>query len=263
MPGVSAIALVDRRQLSLKRWTSLLSAREHAEAATYRLPLRRARTVTSRVLIKYLVIHPEASEFRRLGAREIETVMSSEWKSVELLSGTAQARMGAGIFRCGTAFPNLSASSSHCGPYTASCISRGRAGLDLERIEPRRHEFYTRTFSAEEQDWVEGIRARAGASIEAASTLLWSIKEAYLKASGRRDLSVWTFPRWTVWFDDAVDGVLQPEPNGQFVRVSGGIHGPGSSQPFEIAATRVDDMILATVQYREPSSLAADVRSDE
>jgi phosphopantetheinyl transferase len=264
MPGVCAIALVDRRELRLGRWTALLSDRERAETATYRHPARRAKALTSRVLTKYLVLHPELSEFRRLVASEIEAIKSSEWESVERLSGTAHARRGVSICRGGTVLPDLSASSSHCGPYTAACIShRCHIGLDLERIEPRRQEFYTHTFSAEEKDWAAGIRGHAGASLEAAFTLLWSVKEAYLKASGRHDLSVWTFPRWTVWFDGAVDEVLQPEPDERFVRVPGGIHSPGFSQSFEIAATRVDDMILATVQYREAASLASNVRSAE
>src|SRR4030095_11495314 len=94
------------------------------------------------------------------------------------------------------------------------------------------------------------------ASTEAAFTLLWSVKEAYLKASGRGDISVWAFPRWTVRFDDTVDGVFHAERGEEFVRVSGGIHGLAISQPLDIAAMRVDDMILATVQYREMNTSA-------
>lgn len=249
MSGPCAVALADRRELPLARWASLLSLREHAEASTYRYPVRRERTIASRVLAKYLVSKRWASDFRRLRAHEIEAVRSAELTSVELLSGTAGARVGATIIRGGRACSDVSASSSHCGAYTASCISQQRVGLDLERIEGRRQEFYKHSFSEDERGWVGGIHARAGASTEAAFTLLWSVKEAYLKGSDRRDLSVWTFPRWTVWFDDAVDRVLKPKPTEEFVKVSGGIHSLGFSQTFEITARRVGDMILATVQY--------------
>jgi phosphopantetheinyl transferase len=261
VPDACSVALVDRQEMPPAGWASLLSDRERAEASTYRHPVRRARTMTSRVLAKYLVIRPEASGFRRLSAREIAPVRDSEWTSVELLSGTAGARGRATVFRDGLAFSDLSVSSSHCGTQTAACLSRGwRVGLDLERIEPRRQEFYANTFSAEERNWVEGMRPCAGASTGAAFTLLWSIKEAYLKASGRPDISVWTFPRWTVRFDGAVDRMLRPEGARGLVRISGGIHSHGFSQAVDIAGMRVGDMILAAVQYQESDTLALQCR---
>jgi len=200
------------------------------------------------VLTKYLVTHPRATEFYRLSAGEIEESGSSGLAAIELLSGTAKTRAAGTLVRAG-ACSDWSASSSHCGTYTASCISRYRAGLDLERIEPRRWEFYTHMFSAAERDWADDTRSRTGALIEEVFTLLWSVKEAYLKASGNCDLSVWAFPRWTVWFDGQVDAMLQPKIPEEFVKVSGGICTTGFSQSFETAAMRVEDMILATVQF--------------
>src|ERR1700704_1049689 len=212
-----AVALVDRRELPVGDWTPSLSVREQAEASTYAFP-RRARTITSRILTKYLVTHADASAFRRVGADEIEAVRSGDWASLEVLSGTARARLAASIVRAGHACSGVSASSSHCGPYTASCIGRDRVGLDLERIDRRRQEFYARTFSAEEQAWVSTVGDRAD-SAEAAFPLLWMFKEAYLKASGRDDISVWTFPRWTVRFGGSVNDVLHAERDEEFVRV--------------------------------------------
>src|SRR5437763_15376145 len=138
MPVARSVALVDRRQMPLAEWTSVLSARERAEADSYRHPARRARTVTSRVLSKYLVSHPEAPEFCRLRAAEIEAATSAGWGSLELLSGPAKARRAPALFQAGSDSPGWSVSSSHCGAYSAVCISRYRAGLDLERIESRR-----------------------------------------------------------------------------------------------------------------------------
>jgi hypothetical protein len=245
-----AVALVDRCELPVGDWTSCLSVREQLEASTYRFP-RRGRTITSRILTKYLVTHAGAAAFQRLRADDIEAVRSADWASLEVLSGTANDRRGTAIVRAGHRCSEVSASSSHCGAYTASCVGRDRVGLDLERIDRRRQEFYVQTFSADEQAWVAALGNRWPGSAEAAFTLLWSVKEAYLKASGRGDISVWAFPRWTVWFDDTVEGVLDAEGAEEFVRMSGGIHSLGFSQALLIAAMRVDDMILVTVQYPE------------
>jgi hypothetical protein len=201
------------------------------------------------MLAKYLVTQSDTAEFIRLRAREVELAWTPEWPSVELLSGTALARREPTIFRDGNARCDVSASSSHCGPYSAFCISRsGRIGVDLETIEPRRQEFYKGMFSAEEREWLRKMRDDSGASVEVATTLLWSVKEAYLKLSVRNDISVWAFPRWTVWFDQDLGVALQPQTSDAFIRVFGGIRRLGFSQAFKIAVRRVDDMIFATVQ---------------
>jgi phosphopantetheinyl transferase len=258
MSSACAVALADRREMPPRVWASFLSVRESLEASTYRYPARRARTIASRVLAKYLAVHPHAGEFYRVGARDIEPASRSEWGDVELLSGTAKARSRATLFRAGRPCPDVWISSSHCGPLTASCMSRGyRIGVDLERIESRRREFHERAFSADERTWVARMLDRGSASADAAFTLLWSVKEAYLKASGCCEISVWAFPLWTVWLDDAVEGALRPDRREGFVTVSGGIRRNGFSQSFSVGGMRVGDMVLATVRYRETNKLAA------
>lgn len=196
MSDTCAVALVDRRDVALAEWTLRLSVRERAEVATYRHSARRARTVKSRILAKFLVTQSDTADFHRLRAAEVESAWTSEGPSVELLSGTSLSRREATVFRGGIASSDVSASSSHCGPYTASCISRRcRVGAGLEIVEPRRQEFYAGMFSAEERDWVAEMHANSGAAVEAAIALLWCVKEAYLKVSARRDINIWAFPR--------------------------------------------------------------------
>jgi phosphopantetheinyl transferase len=249
MPAICAVAFADRRELPLRQWERLLTDREQQEVTCYRHPARFERTVASRMLAKVLLSQPEPSEFQKMGAREIEAVEDSEWGALELLSGPSMNRTSAKIFRAGNVCEVLSASSSHCGVYTASCISQRHIGLDLERIETRRQEFYKQSFSREEQQWVAGRAQQDGRSIEAAFTLLWSVKEAYLKASGNRDLSVWAFPRWTVWFDKSIEELLRQNAEERFFKAPGGIRTHGFSHTFEIAAMRIREMTLVTVQY--------------
>jgi 4'-phosphopantetheinyl transferase EntD len=244
-----AVAFADRSGLPLEGYASLLSSRETAEALTYTRPERRWRTIASRLLTKYLVAGPKAQPFRRVAAREIEAVPRAQLASIEYLSGFARSRTPPTIARKGRRCSGISASSSHCGPYTASCIGGHRIGVDLERIEPRRSEFYEHTFSHEEQDWVQWITVGSGYSTDAAFTLLWSVKEAFLKASGGQDLTVWSFPRWTVSLGERVREALQAKVADELLGIPGGIRGPGVSQVFELAVTRINDMILAVVQY--------------
>ncbi|HEY6328434.1 MAG TPA: 4'-phosphopantetheinyl transferase superfamily protein [Blastocatellia bacterium] len=250
MPSDCTVAMADRGCLPLGRWASLLSPREQAEASTYARPDRRRRTIASRVLTKYLVVQCGPRQFQWVGARDIVALDHSELASVELLTGEAQARKGPIVVRSGHRCCDVSASISHCGRYTASCIGSHRLGLDLERIQPRRREFYHHTFSCQERDWVMNINAKDTTLIDAAFTLLWSVKEAFLKASGRNDLTLWSFPRLTVRLDEGIHQVLRPNSHHEELRIiSGAIGGPGFLHTVEIAAMRVGDMILAAIQY--------------
>ena len=228
--------------------------------ASYSHSMRRARTITSRVLTKYLLACPDSQELRRVCRGQLEAAKTSEWKSVELLSGNAKTRSGPNLFRAGRPLSSLSASSSHSGPLTASCISRDRVGLDLERIERRRPEFYSQTFSPDEQAWSARMQADAAISKEAAGTFLWSVKEAFLKVSGRRELSVWSFPRWSVQFDRPVEDVLRGGGRRQLLSVSGIVRGADFSRAVVIDAARVDNMFLTVVRYQESRLPAAVLR---
>jgi len=245
MTQAHSVALVNRRELALRNWSSVLSSREQFEASTYPNPERRERSVTSRVVAKYLIAAGPAAGFQRLTSLQLLSAGEPEWRHVELLSGTAAHRSAPRIFRHGNAYTDVSASSSHCGPYTASLISPARAGLDLERIEVRHPDFYANMFSAAEQKWVS---TRFGpARSHELFTFLWTVKEAFLKASERSDLSVWNFSQWTVEATAVLEESLARRAAsgaGQATIRSGGF-----SQDVEIGVRRVDDMILTSVSY--------------
>jgi len=74
-------------------------------------------------------------------------------------------------------------SLSHTGYDACACVSQGTiVGVDLQRVEPRVESFYRSNYTEAEKRWVN-----RGAGIEPSSrnwlyTLLWTFKEAALKA---------------------------------------------------------------------------------
>jgi hypothetical protein len=186
----------------------------------------------------------------------------SSWSSIELLSGPAEKRGPVTVFREGDPVAGLFVSSSHCGPYTACCASGDAVGLDLARVEPRCPEFYSGSFSAQERAWVK--RACARDRMDTAFTLLWCVKEAYLKVSTHSDLSIWSFPNWTVWLEESLETTLQSKSPERLTCIPAAIEGCGFSAALQIGTMRIDDMVLTTVQYQEPGMLNATIgRLDE
>lgn len=245
--AMSRFVVVDREAMPVKAWTALLSGRERDEVSTFK-GARHDRTVTSRVLVKYLTVNEDGPSFRELQAGHIEAMSSEALTAVESLSGPAGRRRTAKVVRRGQ--PVLRAvSSAHCGRYTAAGQGGGRFGIDLERIEPRRPEFYRQMFSDAEREWVESIRTKSGACPDAAFTFLWGVKEAFLKASNWPGLTVWSFSRWSARVGDEVAAVLQAGPVATSVSVRGCLESATAAQACDIGARRLGDMLLVTVQY--------------
>ena len=245
--AMSRFVVVDREAMPVKAWASLLSGRERDEVSTF-TGARLDRTVVSRVLVKYLTVNEDGPAFRELRADHIDAESRDALASVESLSGPAGRRRTAKVVRSGQPMAHA-VSSAHCGRYTAAGQGHGRLGIDLERIEPRRPEFYRQMFSDAEREWVESMHAKTGASTDAAFTLLWGVKEAFLKASNWPGLTVWSFSRWSARVEDEVATILQPSEATTTVSVHGCMESAANAQAFEMSARRVGDMLLVTVQY--------------
>ena len=246
--AVSRFVVVDREAMPVKAWRSLLTGNERAEVSTYSAR-RRDRTVTSRVLAKFLTVSQGGPAYRELLPDHIAAVPHDELAAVEALSGPARERRSAKVSRSGKPVPDHVVSSAHCGKYTAAGQSRGRMGIDLERIERRRPEFYRQMFSADERAWVETLHTGHGATVEGAFTLLWSVKEAFLKASGWQNITVWNFGHWTVRLDPEVAAMVQATPVAVTVSVAARIESAAQSQAFDVSVRRLGDMLLVTAQY--------------
>lgn len=244
---MNSLAMVDREAMPVHAWRGLLSSREQAEVLTF-TGARVDRTVTSRVLVKYLTVCPGGPAYRQLRAEHIGAISHDVMSGVEALSGPAGKRRPATVIRSGQALEQA-ASSAHCGKFTAAVYGRGRLGLDLERIETRRPEFYRQMFSDAEHDWVESRHADTVKPRDAAFTFLWAVKEAFLKASNWPGLTVWSFSRWSVRVGDEVATILGAEPVATSVSIRGRMESAGVAQPIDIRARRVGDMLLVAVQY--------------
>ena len=242
------LVVVDREAMPIEAWASLLSDREQAEVSTFSVT-RRERTVTSRVLVKYLMASPGGPDYRELSAEHISAISPDDLAAVETLSGPARRRTGATVTLGGRPLLEQTVSAAHCGKFTAAGHSRGRLGIDLEKVETRRPEFYRQMFSAGEREWVAEMHECEGVCTDAAFTLLWGVKEAYLKASNWTSLSVWNFSHWSVWVGNEVAAVLQPHTAEVSVAAPGRIESAEVGQTFDIIARRLGGMLLVTVQY--------------
>lgn len=244
---MNRLAMVDREAMPVNAWRQLLSSREQVEVSTF-TGARVDRTVTSRVLMKYLTVCHDGPAYRQLRAQHVGAISPDVMSAVEALSGPAGRRRPATVIREGRVL-DQGVSSAHCGRFTAAVHGHGRLGLDLERIEARRPEFYRQMFSDAEREWVESRGAAADASREAACTLLWAVKEAFLKASNWPGLTVWSFCRWSVRVGDEVATILRTEPVAAAVSIRGCIESAGVAQPIEVNARRVGDMLLVAVRH--------------
>lgn len=145
---------------------ALLSAAEAAAFATFTVPKRRADWLLGRVTAKQLVqsylnnTHGAAPTLDR-----ISIAADADGAPYGMLDG---ARLP----------PSLSISHSHATALCALSDEPGvNVGADIEFVEARDPAFLRDFFTEREQAW-----AAASAEPDVATTLLWSAKEAVLKA---------------------------------------------------------------------------------
>lgn len=89
--------------------------------------------------------------------------------------------LGAGLLaqKLETEFPNGYVSLSHSGAYAAAAASNRPIGVDVQKILSMRPRTIERMATPHEREWLKTTE-----NLERSAILLWSLKEAYLKASG-------------------------------------------------------------------------------
>lgn len=79
--------------------------------------------------------------------------------------------------------PELYFSLSHSGDYAICSIGGKEVGNDIERVRSGREQVAKRFFAKEELDWIH--RAESADEIESRIFRIWTMKESFLKVTGR------------------------------------------------------------------------------
>jgi len=160
--------LVNRAWVDLDHGSPWLSPAEQQKLATLRFPKRRDEWLLGRYAAKSLLRSLPA--YRGLPPKAIE--VRNDPDGVPAL-----------VLPAGT-LPPGSLTISHSGPYALCAVSAGpdlRIGADLERVETRSEDFIEDYFTPCEREMVHAARRE---SRDFVATLVWSLKEAMLKALG-------------------------------------------------------------------------------
>ncbi len=168
MDSIIFWTLVDRRHADLTDSDHFLTPSERDALSKFRFPKRREEWLLGRWAAKSLV-----------GSLPIYQNFSADEMEIDHAPG------GAPYLRLpsGSAAPDC-LSISHCNPYALCGLSLGpmlKFGVDLERIEPRAENFIEDYFTPSEREMVHAYPVELR---DLVATLVWSLKEAMLKALG-------------------------------------------------------------------------------
>jgi 4'-phosphopantetheinyl transferase EntD len=167
----------------------------HAETATYRslrTPQRRRAWLAARLAAKYLFLlrlefAPAQKPSRRPILLELEKDRIDEfprwmYQSVEVLAA-AGGQDGAPRLRWCGRDASHAVSLSHKGEQVCACLGENDpVGIDLERVEARVAAFYRLNYSVAETVWIGQAAGGEPSRRKWLYTLLWTVKEAALKA---------------------------------------------------------------------------------
>jgi phosphopantetheinyl transferase len=178
----------------LSEWERVASGRiAHAR--------RRAEWIAGRLAVKWLSLvratsNGEMSTARfvwpppvcLVGTRDLRAISPGRYSRVEI------RRDGDGAPRLDPdgvsgAAGTVHISIAHCGGWAVAALScAGPVGVDIEQVAPRRPGFYETNLSDRERRWM----SRApGVDTNRVGTLLWVLKEAFLKTGTSRARTVW------------------------------------------------------------------------
>lgn len=202
-PRGSLVALIDSAAIPPETLHSCLRESEIQSAAAILNRRRRDEWIAGRVAAKYAFLsgtlgpYPEQSGglcFRELSSSDLADFPREIYRSVAVVRST---RPGGGPPRVGWNGGNESvpvAISHSAGIACASVIGADLASLDLEIPVPRVQEFYLRTFTPRERDWISSCVRPWDFSAEWLYTLLWSARECLLKTPQFAALSIANMP---------------------------------------------------------------------
>jgi phosphopantetheinyl transferase (holo-ACP synthase) len=177
-----------------------LSSKELAHFHQFKHPRRRYEWFAARLVCKFLFsrylsnTHLANSNFvwpptiQKFGCNDIVTVLPIVYRSIEILPSNPSLKGASQLFWQGNIVSKMYLSISHAGGWAIASLScSGPVGLDIEEPISRRPDFYESYFSKQEILWVQQ-QIKDDLSISQLYTLLWTLKESYLK-TGRSPIN--------------------------------------------------------------------------
>lgn len=200
---IAVVAPADLRGLAVEH---MLTDRELVRWGGIQHPARRVRWPAGRLAAKYLYLDqlhptnapaPRGPRFTRLTARHLNGFVPAWYRRVEVLPPPGKTDGPPGLIWARTPTVSPRVSLSHVDGLACATLAPVRnLGLDLERVEVRRDAFYLGTFTPREHKWVGHLARTTPLTAAWGYTLLWTVKEAFLKANlMARPISVWDFPK--------------------------------------------------------------------
>lgn len=254
-----AVAVLASHEVSGQAYVDYLSDREQARWATLRHPERQARWLAGRLAAKYLFLTQKDRAgtigagppvFLSLTAERLASYLPRMYRHVEVLSQGAEGSSAPRLTWRGEACPAHRVSITHANGTTCACIAEGRAlGIDLEEALHRIHAFYRGTFTKRERAWVTQRAGETQLSPTWLYTLLWTLKEAVLKANIlERTISVWDFPTIDVQLRasprELETASRQAQLGDRFLMGQVSISGPKGPADVKVAMTATRALIL-------------------
>ncbi|MBD2731586.1 4'-phosphopantetheinyl transferase superfamily protein [Nostoc sp. FACHB-892] len=194
LPWIAAMHIDIGGQLAVHA-EDYLSPKELAHFHQFKHLKRRHEWFTARLICKLLFsrylsnTHLANSNFvwpptiQKFGCNDIATVLPIVYRSIEVLPPNLSLKGASQLFWQGNILSTIYLSISHAGGWAiASLSSSGPVGLDVEEPISHRPDFYESYFSTQETLWVQQ-QIKDDLSISQLYTLLWTLKESYLKTS--------------------------------------------------------------------------------
>jgi phosphopantetheinyl transferase (holo-ACP synthase) len=238
----------------VQRYRTLASAR------------RRQEWLGARMAAKYLFLHrlesPHADHDDRVVTKlSRETLVSLPlwmYRNVEVTTGRHPDRPSL-RFRWRGCETDMALSLSHTGHDACACMTAGdNVGIDLQKVEQRVGAFYRTNYAATERQWVERGTGCEPSSRDWLYTLLWTVKEAALKAKALVQINPVSFGGVDVFELPPPETLLracrQDDWGGRLTRMTARIREGRNIRSLQVAIMGTQQMILTVVQPR-PSAV--------
>jgi len=257
-----AVAVVASKEVSGAAYVECLSEREQARYAGIGHPDRQARWLAGRLAAKYLFLM-QMNRAGTIGAgppmlvpltfERLAAFLPWMYRHVEVLPPETTPRGAPRLTWGGEACPDHRVSISHANGTTCACIAAGSTlGIDLEESVPRIHAFYRGNFTDAERQWVAQSASETRFSPAWLYTLLWTLKEAVLKANIlEKEISVWDFPRIGVQLQvdprQLTAASRQARLGDHFVVCDARISSPAGRADVRVAMTATRKLVLSVL----------------